>query len=159
MIRVNNTEAFALIDLSNVSSLDLFKHESITLGHLVLNPADNQSYTIIDRFGSLPGTSTIQKAFKRDGVVVGVTITSSVSSTLGSNESVTVSLSNRTSAIDTILSSSVRCDARSNVYDVTGLNIAFNADDRYNVIIDTPAWITQNPQGVTWSVVLHIRYN
>ena len=66
-----------------------------------------------------------------------------VSSTLGSSENSTVSI-RLNDTTNTAISSTVKCDATDTNFSNTGLSIAVAAGDYINIIIATPAWVT-NP--------------
>jgi hypothetical protein len=132
----------------------------IQFSHTTLNPADGTTYF----FGSNvvanstnTATTTLRRGFSPcDGFVYGGLINVQVSSTLGSNETATFKINNKTQATSVTISTSVKYDVIAAGFPFTITNgFAVNSGDSLEIEFTTPTFAT-NPVSVIHLVALYI---
>lgn len=133
------------------------RNNFILMDHLAFSPSDGVVIFWGSRAGTGPVATDIQPlSVDKGGVIYAAIITTSVSSTLGSTEDSTVAVG--VAGVYTNLSTTVKYNTRSNCYKVSGLSIAFSANDIISSK-ETFASFFTNPVGVTTRVVLYVRYS
>ena len=139
------------------STAHISRQDTYYCTHLANNPTDGQVYYFAQRPGTAPTGSALQfGAFKKAGTIVGADIYTSVSSTLGTNETGSLAISIAGGAY-TDISTNLKFDAVAQAIEVTGLSISFSANNTFVLRQTSPTYAT-NPVGTQIVVILKVVY-